>query len=289
YGSGGDVVSSGGAGADVLLIVDSCPIDANGDGVDDYATVVQRSGAARRWGILDGVTGEIIALGSRDVEDLNRVFCLENGWFVTGAPDFSMEFVNARAPEPPVRVRGGDTLRSARGGEGCAWFETTDGTIGGVTLPGGVTTACQATQAGSGEENQMGLTDETAHYGTPNGTFTIRARERGTEVLTVSYGGGQGAPWSQELPYEKPTFGTTIAATADRVFVVGSPVGQDEAHLVALDAAKGRQLFDVPVAYEGPDESSFMHVSGTQVVASIGWSFCAFEAATGESRWCIGP
>ncbi|MEM9071362.1 MAG: PQQ-binding-like beta-propeller repeat protein [Myxococcota bacterium] len=282
-------LGSSSAGSGIVLVVDACPVDANGDGVDDYAAVVQRGGAKRRWAILDGVTGEASAIGSQDVESLNRVFCLGRDWFAIGAPDFSIEFVNARAPEPTVRVRGADTLRAARGGEGCAWLETSNGTISGVTLPGGIATPCDASEA-TRVENTMGLTDNDANYVTSNRTFSITARRQGSEVLTVSSADQEGTPlWTEELPYAKPTFGTAIAATSDRVFLVGAPIGQDKAHLIALDASTGRQAFDVPVDYTGPDEGSLMFISGDQVVALVGWSFCAFDVTTGDTRWCIAP
>jgi LSD1 subclass zinc finger protein len=269
----------------------TCFLDANGDGIYDVAGLTGKPGEGMTPTLVDGKSGEILWRGEPSIKGA-RSACAGDKWLVVSRPDFRIEFHDARKPEVPVKYLGRDKLEGISLGKGCVQIKTADGTVTGVSLPGGTATTCDAPKAGRLTDDSLGvvgLTTEGTEISVGPRTYGIKKRKSGTEMLTVEVTESGKTLWSKELDYASPTFNTAIAVGRGVVMVwAASPADPQKAILVGLDANTGAQKYQKPQSGQVTNSIYQFQFNGRYLIAMYWGKVYAYEPTTGEIVWTVG-
>jgi hypothetical protein len=264
----------------------ACPVDANGDGVDDVAGFTGPPGESSIPTIVDGTNGEVLWQGA-DAGEGARLECLDRQWFAVGKPDFELRLHDARKPDAPRSLRGRDQLQAAAMGKGCAALKTTDGSVMGVALPAGTPTECKADfRSPFDTPGVIGLTGEKTELTVGDRHVTLTKRRSGTPVLTLRVEEKGKTTFERELPYAAATFSSGLAVAGDRIVLFATrPATQDQGMLVGLDAKTGAELYAVPLEGQVTNNISAMFFNGRHVVLQYWTHLRAYDPATGKQVW----
>jgi hypothetical protein len=264
----------------------TCPVDANGDGVDDVAGLAGPPGQSYTPTIVDGTNGQVIWQGA-DAGEGARLECIDRQWIVVGEADFDLRLHDARSPDVPLSLRGRDELRAAAMGKGCAAIKTTDGSVMGVALPAGTPTECEAAfRSPFDRPGMIGLTGEKTELTVAGRRYTLTKRRSGTPVLTLRVEEQGKTLLEQELPYTAATFSSGLAVAGEHVVVFGARPGkQDQGVLVGLDAKTGAERYAVPLTGQVTNNIGAMFHNGRHVVLQYWTHLRAYDPATGEQVW----
>jgi hypothetical protein len=264
----------------------ACLVDGNGDGVDDVAGLTGPPGESFTPTIVNGSTGEVLWRGE-DAGQGARLECLDRQWLVVGKADFELRLHEARKPDAPISLRGRDQLQAAAMGKGCAALKTTDGSVMGVSLPGGKPTECSAQLPGVFDTpGLIGLTGETTALMVGKRRYTLAKRRSGTPVLTLRVEERGKTVLEKELPYSAATFSSGLAVAGERIVIFGARPGtQDEGLLVGVDAGTGAELYAVPLEGQVTNNISAIAYNGRYVVVQY-WTYLrAYDPGTGKQVW----
>lgn len=269
----------------------TCFVDANGDGIFDVAGLSGKPGEGTTPTLADGKTGEILWQGEPSIKGA-RSACAGDKWLVVSRPDFRIEFHDARKPEVPVKYMGRDKLEGISLGKGCVNIKTADGTLTGVSLPGGTATTCDAPKPERLTDSPLGvvgLTTEGTQISLGPRTYRIQKRKSGTKMLTVEVTESGKTLWSKELDYASPTFNTAIAVGRGMVMVwAASPADPQKAILVGLDATTGAQKYEKPQSGQVTNSVYQFQFNGRYLIAMYWGKVYAYEPTTGEIAWTVG-
>lgn len=266
--------------------IDTCLVDANGDGVDDVAGLSGPAGLSYTPTLVDGSTGKVLWKG-QDAGEGAEVACLDRKWLVVGKADFELQLHDVKKPEAPVSLRGRDKLQEAAMGKGCAALKLSDGSVMGVALPAGTPTECAAKFVGPWETpGLIGLTGESTELTVGERRYTLAKRSSGTPVLTLKIEERGKTVLDKELGYSAATFSSGMAVAGERVVIFGARPGkQDEGMLVGIDAKTGAELYAVPLQAQVTHNIGMIAYNGRYVVMQYWTHLRAYEPATGEQVW----
>lgn len=268
-----------------------CPIDANGDGVDDHVGMSSEPNQPDAVTVVDGATGKILHAG-KSYPQSSEAYCLDERWYVVAQPNFTLDFYDARNPEAPVSISARDKLSEFGMGDGCAAFKTADGTSAGVTLPGGTSTACKAEpmhRIYDAPPGLLGLTTKSGAVTVGRRVYTLTKRQQGTEILTVTVTQGKREIWSKELPYASATFSSAIAVAGNKIVLwAAEPANRRVGILVGLDEKTGKQLYAKPQGQLTSNSIQYIGYNGRYVVVAWSSGLFAYDPNTGEVAWHLG-
>jgi outer membrane protein assembly factor BamB len=241
--------------------------------------------------LVDGATGKILHAG-KPYPQQSEAYCLDERWYVVAQPNFQLDFYDARSPQAPVSVTARDKLREYGKGDGCAAFNTADGTTSGVELPAGTVTRCKAERMRAIHEGPPGLLGLTTHSGAVSvgrRVYTLTKRAQGTEILTLTVTQGKRQLWSKELPYASATFSSGIAVADNRIVLwAAEPANRRVGVLVGLDEKTGKQLYAKPQGKLTSNSIQYLGYNGRYVVVAWSSGLFAYDPTTGDIAWQLG-
>lgn len=268
-----------------------CPIDANGDGVDDHVGMSSESGKPIAVTLVDGASGKILHTGNTYPQS-SEAYCLDERWYVVAQPNFRLDFFDARNPGAPVSVTARDKLRAYGKGDGCAAFETADGTTSGIELPGGTVASCKADTLHAiydAPPGLLGLTTKSGSVTVGRRVYTLTKRAQGTEILTLTVTQGKRELWSKELPYASATFSSGIAVAGNRIVLwAAEPANRRIGVLVGLDEKTGKQLYAKPQGQLTSNSIHYLGYNGRYVVVAWSTGLFGYDPKTGDVAWQLG-
>jgi len=268
-----------------------CPIDANGDGVDDHVGMASPPSADDSVTLVDGASGQILNVG-KSYPRQSEAYCLDDRWYVVAQENFQLDFYDARNPGAPVSITARDKLREYGKAEGCAAFETADGTVSGVALPGGTVTTCKPKEMRKIYDDPpglLGLTTKAGQVSVGRRVYTLTKRAQGTEILTVTVTQGKRELWSKELPYASATFSSAIAAADNRIVLwAAEPANRQVGILVGLDEKTGQQLYAKPQGQLTSNSIQYFGYNGRYVVVAWSAGLFGYDPKTGDTAWQVG-
>jgi hypothetical protein len=268
-----------------------CPIDANGDGVDDHVGMASEPSADDAVTMVDGASGKILNVG-KIYPRQSEAYCLDDRWYVVAQENFQLDFYDGRNPGAPVSITARDKLREYGKGDGCAAFQTADGTVSGVALPGGTVTTCKPDEMHKIYEDPaglLGLTTRSGQVTVGRRVYTLKKRAQGTEILTLTVTQGKRELWSKELPYTSATFSSAIAVAGNRIVLwAAEPAKRQVGILVGLDEKTGQQLYAKPQGQLTSNSIQYFGYNGRFVVVAWSAGLFGYDPKTGDVAWQVG-
>lgn len=269
----------------------TCPVDADGDGIGDVASMAWSSGHQDRITVVSGKDGRIL-WQSRSLKQNIPFYCLSREWIAVEHPGFRLELHHVRRPQKAVTVTLRDKLDAVAAGTGCVRLKTADGRVTGLRLPQGTTGPCRAGKLRRARLLHHGVIERSDRRGavTRDGVrYEVRMRRQGTPMLTVEARRRGRRIWTRDLPLSASRYGTALALVGNRLVVFGvRPQRETQGVLLALDPASGAQAYARDLRHQSSQALAYFEYNGRYVVLAAWVGLHAFDPATGERAWHIG-
>lgn len=268
----------------------ACPVDANGDGVLDFAGFGGWL-EDRNVMVVDGSDGSILWRSDSKYSLSEKLFCLTEHAFGVASPDARVTVFDPRVRTPRWSLPLPDQLSDYGVAGDCLNLKTSDDQELSVGLSDGSPRPCDAPM-GSVFRDAHGRQDKERAFSleAEGVTYRLHAKTRGTPLLTVAAERGGQPMWETPLRYAVVD-GALFFAHAPRMLLTYGvdPAQTDNGVLIGIDPETGR------VRYEARQTSTWsvnfprtFVFNGQHLVTTWGLGLQAFDPTTGKRVWRIG-
>ncbi|MFH2005600.1 MAG: PQQ-binding-like beta-propeller repeat protein [bacterium] len=269
----------------------TCPVDADGDGIGDYASMVWSSREQDRPTIVSGADGRILWQGA-SLPQNTPFHCISREIFAVEHKGFRVELFHAQRPAKPIEVTLRDKLSRVAAGNGCVSLEAADGSVTGVRLPQGTKAPCRAGKGRRARSMYTGVIQRHHRRGTAtlgDRRFVLKLRRRGTPMLTLEAHRKGRRLWSKELALQATGTGTGLAAAPGVILVFGvKPAAPEVGLLVAYDPATGAQKYEQKLRHHYSSHLAHFDYNGKLLVIAAWVGLHAYDPTTGQRKWFLG-
>ncbi len=269
----------------------TCPVDADGDGIRDVASMAWNTKQKDRITVISGADGRVLWQG-RSMKQNTPFYCLGKSWLAVEHPGFKVEIYHARHHKKPIATTLPGKVSYVAMGDGCVALKTNDGTVTTLRLPAGTPGTCRTGKLRRARMLYHGVTQRYMKRGrvTRDGTtYEVRMRRQGTPMLTAEARRGRRRLWTRKLGLMATSYGTALALVKDRLVIFGArPTRERSGVLLGLDPKTGAQIYDQELRHESPQTLTYWDYNGRHLVLAAWVGLHAFDPATGKRIWSVG-